>query len=63
MLKKKAKLLRHNHVDNITQFVEDFKFYLLRDKYDYVLATRVLDKDYIEKIRYYLNGVLEITSV
>ena len=51
-------MLRANHKDNITIFDKDFKFYSLKDKYDYVLAVKVLGHDYLEKIRYSLNGVM-----
>ena len=58
IIKNKAKLLRTNHVDNITSFYSNFKFYLLKDKYDYVLAVKILSSTSIEKIRYTLNGII-----
>lgn len=40
VIKNKAKLLRANHVNNITSFDKSFKFYLLLDKNHYVLAVK-----------------------
>ena len=59
IIKSKAKLLRKNHIDNIIHFDKDFKFYLLKDRYDYVLAVKVLEENiFVKKIRYSLNGVI-----
>lgn len=58
IIKNKAKLLRANHKDNITSFYENLKFYLLKDKYDYVLAVKLVDNHSIEKIRYSIDGVI-----
>ena len=58
IIKSKAKFLRTNHKDNITSFDSNFKFYLLNEKYDYVLAVKVLYKNYAIKFRYSLSGVL-----
>ena len=52
----KARILKTNHRDKITSFNENFKFYLLKDKYDYILAVNTLDSNSIEKIRYFLSG-------
>lgn len=58
LIKDKAKLLRSNHIDNITCFDHNFKFYLLKDKYDYVLAIKTLQDGSIDKIRYSTLGVI-----
>ncbi len=39
-------------------FDSSFKFYLLNDRYDYILAVKCLDQNSIEKLRYTLDGVL-----
>lgn len=54
----KTKVLRPNHRDKIIYFDTDWKFYLLKDKFDYILAVKVLNANSIEKIRYSLNGVI-----
>lgn len=54
----KAKILRPNHKDKIIYFDSDWKFYLLKDKFDYILAIKVLNTNSIEKISYSLNGVI-----
>lgn len=33
-------------------------FYLLKDKYDYVLAVKIVKPGFIEKIRFSLDGVI-----
>ena len=58
IIKNNAKVLRANHKDNITCFDEKFKFYLLKDKYDYVLAVKILGADTVDKLRYSINGVV-----
>lgn len=50
-----ANLLLTNHRANISNFGENWKFYLFRDTYNYILAIRVSESS-IEKIRYSLNG-------
>jgi len=44
-------------VDNISKFNNNFKFYLLIDKDQYVLAVNDLGQ-YLEKIKYSLSGVI-----
>jgi hypothetical protein len=51
-------LKRAKHVDNITSFDSSFKFYLIRDVNNYVLAVNHINDKCIEKIRYSLNGVV-----
>lgn len=58
LINNKAKLLRTNHKDKITSFDENWMFYLLKDKYDYVLAVKILKPGFIEKIRFSLDGVI-----
>lgn len=58
VIKAKAKLLRSNHKDNITCFDANFKFYLLKDRYAYILAIKILEHTSIEKLRYSLDGVI-----
>lgn len=58
IIRDKAKLLSKDHINNITVFDKTFKFYLLRDKYDYVLAVKQLENNFVEKIRYTLHGVV-----
>jgi len=58
IIKEKAKYLPTNHRDNITSFEDNFKFYHLKEKTDYVLAVKIIDNFSIEKIRYSLGGVL-----
>ena len=40
LIKEKAKILPNTHKDNIISFDKAFNFYLLRDKYKYVLAVK-----------------------
>ena len=54
----KAKILRPTHKDNITSFSKHYRFYLLRDKYQYVLAVKISGADTVDKIRYSLSGVV-----
>lgn len=58
IIKDNAKLLRKNHKDNITSFDKDFKFYLLKNKYQCVLAIKTLSDNLLDKIRYSINGVI-----
>lgn len=60
IIKGKAKFLRTNHKDNITRFDSDFKFYSLKDSknIDYILAIKILKNNFVEKIRYSLDGVV-----
>lgn len=59
IIKEKASMLkRPNHVDNITSFDSSFKFYLIRDTNNYVLAVNYINDKCIEKIRYSLSGVV-----
>ena len=58
VIKSKAKILRAGHKDNITIFNDNFKFYLLKDNTDFILAINKLSDKFIDKIRYSLNGVL-----
>lgn len=58
IIKNKAKFLRLNHNDCITSFDSNFKFYLLKDKSDFVLAVKYVNKYSVEKIRYSLDGVV-----
>lgn len=62
VIRNNAKLIRAGHKDNITHFYENFRFYLLKDKSDFVLAIKKLSPNSIDKIRYSLNGVI-ISSV
>lgn len=58
VIKNSAKLIRAKHKDNIVNFYEGFKFYLLIDKTDFVLAVKILGANSISKIKYSLNGVV-----
>lgn len=58
VIKNSAKLIRRGHKDNITSFDEGFKFYLLKDRIDFVLAVKILGANTINKIRYSLKGVV-----
>lgn len=58
LIRNRAKVLRLNHKDNITHFYENFRFYLLKDKSDFVLAIKKLSANSIDKIRYSLSGVV-----
>lgn len=58
VIRNNAKLIRTGHKDNIINFDKDFKFYLLKDKIDYVLAVKILAPNIINKIKYSLNGVI-----
>ena len=59
IINEKASMLKRvNHVDNIRSFDSSFKFYLIRDKSNYVLAVNNINDKFIEKIRYSLNGVV-----
>lgn len=53
-----AKILRDKHKDKITCFDQSYKFYLLKDKYDYILAVKILGGYSIDKLRYSISGVL-----
>lgn len=55
----KALFLRSTHMDRITSFDKDFKFYLLKDMNGmFVLAVKVVSDVFLEKIRYSLDGVI-----
>ena len=58
LIRDRAKVLRLNHKDNITHFDENFRFYLLKDKSDFVLAIKKLSANSIDKIRYFISGVV-----
>ena len=58
LIRNKAKVLTHNHKDNITHFDENFRFYLLKDNSDFVLAIKKLSVNSFDKIRYSLSGVV-----
>ena len=58
IIKSKAKLLKASHIDNITFFDTNYKFYLLKNKFDYILAVKVTANNSIEKIRYSTNGAI-----
>lgn len=58
LIRKRAKVLRLNHKDNIINFDENFRFYKLKDKGDYVLAIKKLSDNSFDKIRYSLSGVV-----
>jgi hypothetical protein len=57
-IKEKSKVLKIHHKDNITSFDSSFKFYLLKDSSDYVLAIKSITNISIQKIRFSLNGVV-----
>ena len=48
VIKNNAKILRSKHKDNINSFDDKFKFYLLKDKRDYILAVKVLGSDNLD---------------
>jgi hypothetical protein len=54
----KTKLIRNNHKDIITSFDKNTKFYLIKDKIDYILVIRELDRHTTEKLKYSLSGTL-----
>lgn len=62
LIKAKASILRGKHKDNITSFDPSYKFYLLKDRYQYILAVKVSpgspgdQVDTVDKIKYSLNG-------
>ena len=58
VIRRKAKVLILSDKDNITIFNDNFKFYLLKDNTDFVLAINKINDKFIDKIRYTLNGVL-----
>ena len=58
VIKAKANILRAKHKDNITSFDAQYKFYLLKDKYDYVLAVKISGPEIVDKIRYSISGVV-----
>lgn len=58
VIKSKAKILRVGHKDNISSFDSNFKFYLLKDNKDFVLAIKIISGKSIQKIRYSLNGII-----
>lgn len=58
VIRDNAKIIKQGHKDKITIFDDGFKFYLLRDKVDFILAIKVLGANSVKKIRYTLNGVI-----
>jgi len=58
IIKSKTKLLKKSHKDHIISFDYNFRFYLLKDVFPYVLAVKHIDEFSIEKIRYSMNGVV-----
>lgn len=57
LIKARSKVLSTNHKDKIDSYDSGFKFYLLRDYSEYVLAIKSMD-DSFTKIRYSLSGVI-----
>lgn len=55
---EKGKMLRKNHKDKRTLFDENWKFYKLKDKYDYVLAVKIVKAGFRDKIRFSLDGAI-----
>lgn len=51
-------MLRINHKDKITLFHENWKFYKLKNKYDYVLAVKTVKPGFIDKIIFSLDGAI-----
>lgn len=41
IIKNRVKFLKSKHKDNTSSFDKGYKFYLLKDRYDYVLAVKV----------------------
>ena len=58
LIKAKASMLSPRHKDNITSFDSSYRFYLLKDRYQYVLAVKVLGGNQVDKLKYSLNGVV-----
>ena len=58
VIRESAKLIKKGHKDQIMNFDDGYKFYLLKDRTDFVLAVKILDTNTIDKIRYSLNGTL-----
>jgi hypothetical protein len=56
-----------NHVDKISSFDSNYKFYLVKkeQRISFILAVKVIDKQSIDKIMFSLNGVVlnRITDV
>ena len=57
-IKNSAKMLRTKHKDNITSFDAHFNFYLLKGRFHYVLAIKILGPDSIYKIKYSISGAI-----
>lgn len=55
---EKSHYINKHHIDNVTQFEGDCKFYYVKSKIDYILVNRILDDYTSEKLKYSLDGVL-----
>lgn len=56
----KSSYTRSSHIDNIKEFDDKYKFYLLRDENNspYVLGIKILDNHSIDKLRFSIGGIL-----
>ncbi len=55
---EKAKYLKKNHRDQITNFDKDYKFNYIKGNTDYILAVKDLGNGCVDKLKYSLTGVL-----
>jgi predicted RNA-binding protein len=60
LINEKSSYIREKHVDNITYFDSSYNFYLTKDeqKKPLNLAIKIIDKQSVDKIRYYLTGIM-----
>lgn len=57
-IREKAKYLKKNHRDQITNFDKDYKFNYIKGNTDYILVVKDLGNGSVEKLKYSLTGVL-----
>ena len=58
LIRTKASMLNPKHKDNITTFDSSYNFIYCKDKYQYVLAVKILAGNQVDKLKYSLNGVV-----
>lgn len=61
LIKEKSKYLSKSHKDNIYSLDSSYKFYLSKNEMTrnfFVLAIKVIDNKYVDKIMFYMAGVV-----
>jgi hypothetical protein len=51
IIKEKTKYIRKGHIDIITSFYKDYKFYYIKSDIDYILVVKEIDEKKVEKLK------------